>query len=291
MKKFDLTTAIGLIGAAFVVFMSIVWGRWADIPGSLGKFIDIPSVFICVFGPIAALLVAFEFNTIASVPSILRNAFLNKEISKPELMKLFIDFSKQARREGILTLERHLDKIRDKFIKSGIQMVVDGFDEETIRDIMGLEIDKTNERHKKCIQLFRMWANLAPSIAMMGTFIGLVHMMTTFNDIDRFGESFATVVVTSFYGVILANMVFSPLANKLDIKNQNEINRMEMILEGIVGLSRGYSPNVLEDSIKPFLTPAERLQYEVVHIKDVKGLNPAGYVKTGNRKNGKEYVA
>lgn len=292
MKKFDLTTLIGLIGCAFVVFMSMVWGKWSDIGGSLRRFLDIPSVFICVVGPIVTLLVAFEWKTIASVPSVLGNAFLNKEMPKPELMKIFVDLSKQSRREGVLSLEKSFTKIKDRYIKSGLQMVVDGFGEDTIRDIMGLEIDKTNERHKKCILLFRMWANLAPSLGMMGTFIGLVHMMTAFSDIDKFGESFATVVITSFYGVVLANMVFSPLANKLDIKNQEEVNRMEMILEGIVGLSRGLSPNLLEDSLKPFLSPTERLSYEVVHIKSPKGVGGmAGFVREKSKRNGKENVA
>ena len=289
-KKFDFTTLCGLLFAAVVVCLSIVWGKWDAIGANLKKFYDIPSVFICVTGPIAAILVAFEWSTIVSVPSILKNAFFCKEMPKTELIKLFIDMAKQSRREGILSLEGNMSAVHDKFIKGGIQMTVDGLNDDTIRDIMGLEIDQTNERHKKCIQLFRMWANLAPSLGMLGTFIGLVQMMSAFNDVDKFGSAFATVIVTSFYGVVLANLVLGPLANKLDIKNQNEINRMEMVLEGIIGLSQGLSPSLLEDSLKPFLSPTERLNYEVVHIKDIKNANLIDQQeeKTKEKKNGKE---
>lgn len=288
-KKFDFTTLVGLLFAVVVVCLSIVWGKWDAIGANLKKFYDIPSVFICVTGPVAAILVAFEWSTIASVPSVLKNAFLCKEIPKTELIKLFIDMARQSRRQGLLSLEGTMDGLRDKYIRSGIQMTIDGVNDDTIRDIMGLEIDQTNERHKKCIQLFRMWANLAPSLGMLGTFIGLVQMMSAFNDVDKFGAAFATVIVTSFYGVVLANLVLGPLANKLDIKNQNEINRMEMILEGIIGLSKGMSPSVLEDSLKPFLSPAERLKYEVIHLKDVRNANLIGQAeKTKDKKNGKE---
>lgn len=288
-KKFDFTTLVGLIFGVVVVCMSIVWGKWDAMGANLKKFYDVPSIFICVAGPFAAILVAFEWSTIISVPSVLKNAFLCKEIPKTEIMKLFVRLSKKSRREGLLSLENSMDEVKDRYMRTGLQMVVDGLNDEMIRDVLGLEIDKTNERHKKCIQLFRMWANLAPSLGMLGTFIGLVQMMSTFNDIDKFGEAFATVVVTSFYGVVLANLFLGPLANKLDIKNQNEVNRMEMILEGIVSLSKGLNPNFLEDNLKPFLSPDERLKYEVTHIEDLKDGGRAGGMKgRKERKRDKE---
>lgn len=288
-KKFDFTTLVGLIFGVAVVCLSIVWGKWSAIGANLKKFYDVPSIFICVAGPFAALLVAFEWSTIISVPSVLKNAFLCKEIPKTELMELFVQLSKKSRREGILSLENSMDEVTDSYMRTGLQMVTDGLNDEMIRDVMGLEIDKTNERHKKCIQLFRMWANLAPSLGMLGTFIGLVQMMSTFNDIDKFGAAFATVVVTSFYGVVLANLILGPLANKLDIKNQNEVNRMEMILEGVVSLTKGLNPNFLEDNLKPFLSPDERLKYEVTRIEDLREKKRTeGLKERKERKRGKE---
>lgn len=268
-RKHDHSTGFGLTCGVLVIISSIIWGR-EDIWGTLLKFYDVPSIFIVICGSTCAIFVSFQWDTVKSIPSILKNSFLMKELKKKELIGVFTDLAKKARKDGLLTLEKDLDKIHDRFLRSGMQMVIDGYDIEKIKDIKMLEIDKTVERHKKAIQVFRMWANLAPSFGMMGTFSGLILMMENFQDMSKFSSAFATVLVTSFYGVILANLVFGPLANKLDIKNSEEVNRMEMIIEGIVGISAGSNPRVLEDNLKVFLSPSERLEMEVVSIKKAK---------------------
>jgi chemotaxis protein MotA len=269
MKKHDHCTAFGLICGFMVIMASAIWGK-KDIWGNLVLFYDVPSIFIVICGSFCAIVVSFEWETIKSVPFILKNAFITKQLSKKELLKMFVDFSKEARRAGILSLEDSVVKVKDQFLKSGMMLIVDGSDEETVRRIKTLEIEKTVERHKKCIQLFRMWANLAPSFGMLGTFMGLIQMMGNFSDMSKFSSAFATVLVTSFYGVILANLVFSPLANKLDIRNSEEVNRMEMMLEGIIGIRSGLSPRVIQDNLKVFLSPAEQLEVELVSLKSYK---------------------
>lgn len=271
-KRHDHSTAFGLICGLIVILSSSIWGQTdgSKILKTLKLFWDVPSIFIVICGSFCAIVVSFEWKTVASVPSILKNAFLHKQLSKKQIIELFVKLSDQARRSGILSLENNLNEIHDSFMKSGVQMVVDGFDEKAIRNIQTLKVDKLNERHKNCIQLFRMWANLAPSFGMLGTFMGLIEMMDNFKDMSKFGSAFATVLVTSFYGVILANLVFGPLANKLDIKNAEEENRMEMILEGTIGISAEINPRVMEDKLKAFLSPAERLSYELVNIQNIK---------------------
>ncbi|HCB91328.1 MAG TPA: motility protein A [Ruminococcaceae bacterium] len=273
MKKHDISTAFGLICGFLVIMESAVWGQTnpSTILKSLKLFWDVPSIFIVIGGSLCAIVVSFEWKTVRSVPSILKNAFLQKQMSKKELVKLFIKLSDQSKRSGVLSLESSLDGIHDPYLKSGLQMAIDGFDEASIRKIQTLKIEKMTERHKNCIQLFRLWANLAPSFGMLGTFMGLIEMMDNFTDLSRFGSAFATVLVTSFYGVILANLVFTPLANKLDIKNSAEVNRMEMILEGVVGISAEVNPRVMEDKLIAFLSPSERLEFELVDIKSIQG--------------------
>lgn len=269
MRKHDHSTAFGLICGAMVIAISAIWGK-KDIRSALLLFYDVPSIFIVLGGSLCAIVVAFQWDTLKSVPSILKNAFLDKQLPKKKTIELFVELSKQARRSGILSLENSMEKITDKYTKSGIMLVIDGTNEETLRRIKTLEIENTAERHKKCIQLFRLWANLAPSFGMLGTFMGLIQMMGNFQDMSKFSAAFATVLVTSFYGVILANLVFSPLANKLDIKNSEEINRMQMVLEGIIGIQTGISPRIMEDNLKAFLSPSEKLGYELVDIKNLK---------------------
>ena len=270
MRRKDRSTAFGLMCGLLVILWSAVWGQ-KDIGHALLLLWDIPSVFIVMCGSFCAIVVAFQWETVKSVPHILKNAFLNKEIPKKELIKLFVDMSIKARREGLLVLEDEIESIQDESLKTGLQMVIDGFDEDKIRSIKELEIEKTVERHKKCIQLFRMWANLAPSFGMMGTFLGLIQMMANFSDMSKFASAFATVLVTSFYGVILANLVFAPLANKLDIKNSEETNRLEMMIEGLLGIQSGVNARVLADSLKAFLSPTEKLEFEMKELKQKEG--------------------
>lgn len=263
MKKRDFSTGFGLLSGVVVIAISLLWGQ-NNISKTLRLFIDIPSIFIVMLGSFSSIIISFQWDTIKDIPTILNNAFVKKQKSKIELIVFFVDFAKLARREGLLSLENEISNIDDNYIKMGIQMVVDGFEEETIKNIMENEMDKTNGRHKRSIQVFRMWANLAPSYGMLGTFIGLILMMSNFKDMSKFGSAFATVLVTSFYGAILSNLVFAPLANKLDIKNMDELDRMELILEGIINIQSGTNPRIMEEDLKTFLSNKDKIKYDQI---------------------------
>lgn len=264
MKRRDFSTSLGLLSGVTVIAISLFWGQ-ENLAKTLLLFLDIPSIFIVVFGSFSAIIVAFQWDTIKSIPSILHNAFLNKGHPKIEIIRLFLDLAAKTRKEGLLSLEDDIDKISDDYIKLGLQMTVDGFEEDIIYDTMELGMDKLEARHKKSIQVFRMEANLAPSFGMLGTFIGLILMMSNFQDMSKFSSAFATVLVTSFYGAILSNLVFAPLANKLDIKNQEEIDRLEMIREATIALHNGLNPKVLEDNLKLYLSTKEKVKYDQLY--------------------------
>jgi Flagellar motor component len=267
MKKRDFSTAMGLISGISVIAISLFWGQ-NNITKTLLLFIDIPSIFIVIFGSFSAIIVAFQWDVIRSIPSVLHNAFLNKGQPKIEIIRLFIDLVNTERKNGLLSIEEQIDIIDDDFIKLGLHMAVDGCDEETMTATMELGMDKIEERHKKFIQVFRMEANLAPSFGMLGTFIGLILMMSNFQDMSKFSSAFATVLVTSFYGAVLSNLVFAPLANKLDLKNQEELSRLEMIMEGSLALRNGVSPRVLEDNLKLYLSTREKKKYDSIYKAD-----------------------
>lgn len=270
MKRRDFSTFMGLLSGVVVIGISLIWGQ-NNIPKTLLLFINIPSIFIVIFGSFSAIIVAFQWDTVRSLPSILKNAFVNKGHPKIDIIRLFIDLETQARKDGLLSLEEAIDIIEDDYIKLGLHMTVDGFDEESIRNTMELGMDRLEERHKKSIQLFRMWANLAPSFGMLGTFIGLILMMSNFQDMSKFSSAFATVLVTSFYGAVLSNLVFAPLANKLDIKNQEELSRLEMIYEGTIAIHSGINPRVLEDKLKLYLSTKEKIKYDLEYNESNNG--------------------
>ncbi|MDI6618929.1 MAG: MotA/TolQ/ExbB proton channel family protein [Clostridiales bacterium] len=262
MRRKDFSTALGLLSGVLVITLSLIWGQ-KDIGKTFMLFFDVPSIFIVIFGSFSSIIISFKWETVKNIPNVLKTAFMSKEESKIDIIRMFIDLSKQARREGLLSLENEIDKINDNYIKSGVQMIIDGFEEDSIQKTMELAMDKTEERHKKYVQVFRMWANLAPSYGMLGTFIGLILMMANFKDMSRFSSAFATVLVTSFYGAVLSNLVFAPLANKLDIKNSDELNKMELVLEGIMDIHSGVNPRIMEENLKTFLSAKEKKEYEL----------------------------
>ncbi len=262
MRRKDFSTALGLLSGVLVITLSLIWGQ-KDIGKTFMLFFDVPSIFIVIFGSFSSIIISFKWETVKNIPNVLKTAFMSKEESKIDIIRMFIDLSKQARREGLLSLENEIDKINDNYIKSGVQMIIDGFEEDSIQKTMELAMDKTEERHKKYVQVFRMWANLAPSYGMLGTFIGLILMMANFKDMSRFSSAFATVLVTSFYGAVLSNLVFATLANKLDIKNSDELNKMELVLEGIMDIHSGVNPRIMEENLKTFLSAKEKKEYEL----------------------------
>lgn len=259
MKKKDTATYFGV----FVGILAIIIGMALDSGkiklGGLRLFWDLPSIFITVGGSFCSLAIAFPMSDIRRLPITLKNAFIDRQLPGKDIIQKFVELSKKARREGLLSLENEVETINEDFIKSGIQMVVDGIEPETIRDIMELEIGEMEKRHVMGINILKAWAGYAPAYGMIGTLIGLVQMLANLNDPSKLGPGMSTAIITSFYGSVMANFIFGPLANKLEIKSGEEAGRREMMLEGVLALQAGVNPRIIEDKLKAYLPPKERL--------------------------------
>lgn len=260
MKKKDISTTLGL-GLGFVVIligMSLNNGK-ITLSG-LKLFWDLPSVFITFGGSFFTVLIAFPLESVKRLPQMIKNAFFQKSISQIEIINKFVELSKKARREGLLSLEDEIQNLDDNFIKSGIQMVVDGIEPETIREILELETYEMQRRHTSGINILKAWAGYGPAYGMIGTLIGLVQMLANLNDPSSLGPGMSKAIITSFYGSVLANFIFGPLAAKLELKSEVEAKVREMIIEGILAIQAGVNPRIVEDKLKTYLSPAERLK-------------------------------
>lgn len=253
MKKRDFSTGLGLVLGLVAVILGMLNG------GSLRMFWDVPSLFITIFGSLFALIVSFPFEHIKRLPATLKNAFIDRQVSPSELIIQFVELSKKARREGLLSLEDEISQIEDSFLKSGMQLVVDGIEPETIKEMLELEIDEMEKRHQSGISVFKVWASLAPAFGMIGTLIGLIQMLAKLEDQSQLGKGMAVALITSFYGAVMANLIFTPIANKLEVKSSEEISRREMMIEGILSIQSGVNPRIIEDKLKSYLSPEERL--------------------------------
>lgn len=255
-QRMDFMTVLGIVLGLSLVAGAIAMG------GSLMIFWSLSSLMITVGGSFAALLINFQFPQISMVIRVTKNAFLNEIKDIGELIGLFVRLGQKARREGLLALEDELENLDDGFLVNGLQMVIDGLDPELIRDIMETEITATESRHKLGQDVFRAWGTLAPAFGMIGTLIGLIQMLTNLNDPSKIGPGMAVALLTTFYGALLANLIFIPMAGKLAIRSEAEISLKEAIIEGILAIQAGTNPRILQEKMKAFASPRQREEME-----------------------------
>lgn len=254
MKKLDILT----IGGIVLGMGLVVWG--IAMGGNFMVFVHLPSMLITVGGSFGALLVNFHINQMRQVVKLTMQVIFEKVQEPAKLRELFFQLAQKARREGLLALEDDLQEIDDSFLREGLQKVIDGMDPEHIRDVMETEIDALAQRHQLGQSLFRTWGTLAPAFGMVGTLIGLVQMLVNLDNPDAIGSGMAVALLTTFYGALLANLILIPIAGKLEIRSDAEIAYREMILHGILALQAGVNPRILQDKIRAFLSPQERIQ-------------------------------
>ena len=157
-------------------------------------------------------------------------------------------------------MEKELETIEDEFLKRGLQLVIDGAREESVKQIMETELDNIEERHKAGIDIFVSMAGFAPAFGMIGTLIGLIQMLRALEDPTQIGQGMAVALITTFYGSFLANLVFIPLAGKLKRRSKLEIQIKELIFNGIMGILNGENPRMIQDTLATYLRSSERVK-------------------------------
>ncbi|MEC5421901.1 flagellar motor protein MotP [Virgibacillus sp. C22-A2] len=250
MRKRDLLTPIG-ITLGFIMIMLAIIAKGGSSGAS--SFLDISSIFIVIGGLVASMLINFKMEQIKLTNKIIGEAFHKNDQRLPELIGLFIRLSERARREGILALENELEEVEDTFIRKGILLAVDGIEPEVINDIMNAEITAVEDRHYKGRTLIEKAGEYAPAWGMIGTLVGLVLMLNNLQDPATLGPSMAVALLTTLYGTVLANLVFVPMANKLESKSEEEIFIKQIIIEGVIGVQSGQNPRILEEKLGAFL--------------------------------------
>ena len=248
----DITTFIGILVAGGLVISSILMG------GSAAWFINYPSLMIVVGGTMGATLINYPLSEVVGVFEITKNAFLHRSQTYTRLIPLFVEFAKKARREGILSFETQLENIDDPFLVKGIQMAIDGMDSGSIEDVLTTEIIYVEERHRLGAEIFTTMGSFAPAIGMLGTIIGLVQMLMQMKDPSSIGGPMAVALLTTFYGTLIANLLFLPIAGKLKIRSKQEMLIKQMILEGVLSIQSGDNHRVVEQKLKAYIAPKAR---------------------------------
>ena len=252
----DIATLVGIVLGLMLIIISIF------VSGDLGGFISLPSMMIVFGGTFAATLVNFPLSTVTDVFKIVKNAFLHKAGSVTEVIDALVRLAERARREGILAIEKQIYEIDDPFMRDGIQLAVDGSEPEVIRNIMENELTNLEGRHKTGQSVLHAMGTFAPAFGMIGTLIGLINMLRELEDPTKIGIGMAIALVTTFYGALMANLVFLPLEGKLKNRTQDEVLKREMVIEGILSIQSGDNPRIVRGKLLTFIAPKDRKSEE-----------------------------
>jgi len=252
----DLATITGILLGVFLIFFSILQS------GQLTSFINIGSIMIVFGGTIGATLINFPLSDVLSVIGVIKKGFLNKPPVPTENIKMLVEFAEVARREGILALEDRIKGIEDPFLKEGIQLAVDGTEPDLMRTILDTEIKSLQSRHELGANIMKTMGTYAPAYGMIGTVVGLILMLGTMSDPSTIGPSMAVALITTFYGAVLANLIFLPLAGKLETISSQEVMVKELVLEGVLSIQSGDNPRIVEQKLVSFIPPKKRAALE-----------------------------
>lgn len=248
----DIATVLGVFSAFGLVIMAIFMG------GGLMLFVNVPSALIVIGGTIGTTLINYPLGDMLKVMSVVKNALFSNRMAVDELIRQFVAFANKSRKEGILALEKEIKNIKEEFFKKGIQLSIDGLEPQEIKDILETEVDFIRTRHELGAEIFTTMGTFAPALGMIGTLIGLVQMLQTMDDPSSIGPAMAVALLTTFYGSMMANLVCIPIAGKLKTRSKEEVLNKEMTIQGIISLSNGDNPRILEQKLKAFVPPNQR---------------------------------
>ncbi len=257
----DIATIIGIVLAFGLIVWSIMLG------GDLSGFIDIPSVAVVIGGTMGALLINFPLPKFLSMINLFKKTFLFSLDDPGDVITKMVKYAERARREGMLALEEDSENETDEFLRKGLRLAVDGTDPQLLEKILETDVEQIENRHSEGAKILSAGGTFAPAFGMIGTLIGLVNMLSNLEDPTQIGAGMATALITTFYGAVMANAIFLPLAGKLETRSKEEMIIKQMIIDGIMAIQSGDSPRIVEEKLKSFLSPTLRAKVEAAKEK------------------------
>jgi len=250
----ELAWIIGLAGGAFFLIFSF----WFGAGGNLLIYMDLMSFFTTCIGSFAALLIATPFDRVVLLPTLFKITMKKYHFDPGSTIETLVSFAERARKDGVLSLEDQIENISDIFFKKSIQLVVDGTDPEVVKNIMGTEIDQMEIRHAQNRKIFEDWAYFAPAFGMIGTLQGLIAMLPNLSDKASIGKNMAVALITTLYGVVMANFILLPLASRLDHYSKMDVILREIIIEGVLSIQAGDNPSIIREKLYSYIPPQLR---------------------------------
>ena len=244
----DLMTVLGLViglGAVYIVMYC----------GKIVHLLFNPMAALLVFGgTFGATLITYQFRVLKAAPLVIfRVLFPPKSLQPEVVINKIVELAESAKRSGKSALQSEVETSKDKFLKDGIQMLLDGLDPTIIRENLEKTIIFTRRRHQQVSAVFRTMGTYAPIFGLLGTLIGVVQVLQNISDPASMGASMAIAVTTTFYGIFGTNFVFLPITGKLESQSNEEMINCEVVIEGILAIEKGDIPIIVKRKLESFL--------------------------------------
>lgn len=249
----DPATLVGIILAFAAVMVSMI------MEGGNPASILLPPAMILVFvGTFGVAMASGLMKDTASLGAAIKGALASKKHSAEETVTKLVEFAELARREGLLALEEAAKSIEEPFIKKGLELAVDGTDPEELREILEAEIATKRSDDKSGAKFFADMGGFAPTLGIIGTVLGLIHVLENLSEPEKLGHLIAGAFVATLWGVLSANVFWLPMANKLKRVAEIEAHHMELIVEGVLSIQAGANPRIIEQKLLSYLPAKER---------------------------------
>ncbi|WP_138496187.1 flagellar motor protein [Paenibacillus pinistramenti] len=243
----DFITIIGILFGLAAIIGGFLWEG-----GHMGGLLQGTAALIVFGGTAAAVMVSFSPAKLRNIPRALKFAFFSRRSDTEVLIEDIAAMAATVRRSGLLALERQGESHEDPFLREGIQLVVDGTDQTAVKEMMELEIDAHESRWDGFAKLFEAAGGYAPTMGIIGTVMGLIHVLGSLQEPTDLGPSIALAFTATLYGVASANLIFLPIASKIKSRSEEEIQRMDMITLGVLSLQNGDHPVLVRKKLESF---------------------------------------
>jgi len=249
----DPGTLVG-IGLAFAA----VFGSMVMEGGNPASILLPPALFLVFVGTFGVAMACGLLKDATGALAAVKTALMGKKHSADETVATLVSFAERARREGLLALEEMATSVDDPFMRKGIELAVDGTDPFELRDIMEAEILSKKAADKAGSKFFADMGGFAPTLGIIGTVMGLVHVLENLSNPATLGPAISAAFIATFFGVASANLYYLPVGNKLKKISHDEVHARTMIIEGIISIQAGDNPRVVEEKLMAFVPPALR---------------------------------
>jgi chemotaxis protein MotA len=252
----DRAMVVGLVTGFTIIALAIAYG------GSPASFVNVPSLLIVLGGTYSAVAICFSLEDVTNALRAVLGNLVGRRQDPGAAAVEGLGLAETARHHGVLRLQAELPGLAGRpFLHKSISLAVDGVSGSALESILVRDLQTTQQRHLQSVGVLRKAAEYAPAMGLIGTLIGLVQMLGNLHDPSAIGPSMAVALLTTFYGAVLANLVFSPLAAKLERNAADEALVNQIYLLSALSIGRQENPRRLEILLNSVLPPAQRIQY------------------------------